>query len=95
MGLKKPAKLFNYSIHKHNHTDKVHPTQKPVPLYTWILATYAKEGNLILDTHVGSASSLIACDQLNFDVVGCELNTEYFDKAQQRLKEATAQLSLF
>lgn len=95
MGLKKPAKLFNYSIHKHNQTDKVHPTQKPIPLYTWILATYAKEGDLILDTHVGSASSLIACNQLGFDVVGCEINKDYFEKAQQRIKEETAQLSLF
>ena len=75
--------------------DRIHPTQKPVKLYTWLLTNYAKEGDLILDTHVGSASSLIACHQLGFDVVGCELDKEYYQMAQQRIKEETAQLSLF
>jgi len=71
----------------------IHPTQKPVALYTWALSNYAKEGDLILDTHVGSASSLIACHQLGFDVVGCELDEEYYKNARQRIKEQTAQLS--
>ena len=52
MGLKKPAKIFEYSIHKHNHTNKIHPTQKPVKLYEWLLMNYAKEGDTILDTHL-------------------------------------------
>ena len=71
----------------------IHPTQKPVCLYTWLLANYAKEGDLILDTMVGSGSSIIACHQLGFDVVGCELDEEYYQLAQQRIKEETAQLS--
>jgi len=80
----------------HNrHSGKMHPTQKPVKLYTWILSNYAKEGDKILDTHVGSASSLIACNQLGFDVVGCELDEEYYKLASQRVTEVTAQLSLF
>lgn len=77
------------------HGGTIHPTQKPVRLYTWLLSNYAKEGDKILDTHVGSASSLIACHQLGFDVVGCELDKEYYQLAQQRIKEETAQLSLF
>jgi site-specific DNA-methyltransferase (adenine-specific) len=72
---------------------KIHPTQKPVRLYTWLLANYAKAGDLILDTHVGSASSLIACHQLGFDAVGCELDEEYYQLASQRLADEMAQLS--
>jgi site-specific DNA-methyltransferase (adenine-specific) len=98
MGLKKPAKIFQYSIHKtmadrKAEGGKIHPTQKPIKLYTWLLANYAKEGDKILDTMVGSASSLIACHQLNFDVVGCEIDRGYFEEAQQRIKNTTAQLS--
>ncbi len=74
---------------------RIHPTQKPADLYKWILSRYAKEGDKILDTHVGSASSLIACHQLGFNVVGSELDKEYYELAQQRIKEETAQLSLF
>jgi len=72
---------------------RIHPTQKPVKLYAWLLQNYAKEGDKILDTMVGSASSLIACHNLGFKVVGCELDTEYYNLAQQRIKEETAQLS--
>ena len=73
----------------------LHPTQKPVRLYTWLLTNYAKAGDKILDTHVGSASSLIACHQLGFDVVGCELDEEYYQLASQRLADEMAQMSLF
>ena len=66
-----------------------------VRLYTWLLANYAKAGDKILDTHVGSASSLIACHQLGFDVVGCELDKEYYDLASKRLAKEMAQMSLF
>ncbi len=76
-------------------TSRIHPTQKPVGLYHWLLENYAKEGDKILDTHVGSASSLIACNNLNFDVVGCELDEEYYSNAQERIKEETAQMSIF
>lgn len=95
MGLKKPAKLFTYSIHKHNQTEKIHPTQKPIALYKWLLQNYAKEGDRILDTHLGSGSIACACHDMHFDLVGCELDQEYFEAAQKRLKEHQQQLSLF
>ena len=95
MGLKKPAKVFRYSIHKHNHTDKIHPTQKPVDLYHWLLNNYAKEGDKILDTHVGSASSLIACYNLGFDYIGFEIDEDYYNQATQRLESHKSQMSLF
>lgn len=87
-------KMFSYSGTGYSK-DKIHPTEKPVKLYTWLLANYAKKGDKILDTHVGSASSLIACHQLGFDVTGCELDEEYYKNAQERIKQETAQLSLF
>ena len=90
------AKIFSRDpLAKRDYIGKIHPTQKPVHLYTWLLSNYAKDGDKILDTMVGSASSLIACHQLGFDVVGCELDEEYYQLAQQRIKEETAQLSLF
>jgi len=94
MGLKKPAKLFTYSIHKHNQTHKVHPTQKPVALYKWLLKNYAKEGDKILDTHLGSGSIAIACHDLGFDLTACELDTDYFNAAMKRIEEHQKQLKL-
>ena len=70
---------------------KIHPTQKPVKLYKEILKHYAKPGDLILDTHVGSASSLIACYDMGFDAVGFELDTDYYKASKQRLDDFTAQ----
>lgn len=78
-----------------NKEKRFHPTQKPTVLYRWLLKNYAKEGDKILDTHVGSASSLIACYQMNFDYIGFELDKEYFDKAQKRMADEMAQISLF
>ena len=95
MGLKKPAKLFTYSIHKHNQVNKIHPTQKPVELYRWLLHNYAKEGDKILDTHLGSGSIAIACDDMGFDLVGCELDKDYFLAASKRISEARRQKKLF
>ena len=95
MGLKKPAKMFDYGIHKHNHTNKIHPTQKPVKLYEWLLMNYAKEGDKILDTHLGSGSSAVACDALSFDLTACELDKEYFDAASKRIELARRQQKLF
>ena len=66
---------------------RFHPTQKPVKLYEWILINYAKEGDKILDTHRGSASLDIACDNLGFDLVTCELDTNYFNDGNKRLKQ--------
>ena len=75
--------------------DRIHPTQKPVALYEWLLTHYAKQGDKILDTHVGSASSLIACHKLNFDYIGAELDTDYFNAATERLEAVKAQTTLF
>jgi len=73
----------------------IHPTQKPIALYIWLLNNYAKQGDLILDTHVGSASSLIACEKMGFDYVGYEIDIDYYNDAQQRLKEFRMQTDLF
>ena len=70
----------------------IHPTQKPIALYKWLLMNYAKQGDKILDTHVGSASSLIACYDMGFDYVGFELDKEYFEKACKRIEENKAQI---
>ena len=78
-----------------NEADRIHPTQKPVALYEWLLNNYAKEGDRILDTHLGSGSSRIAAYNLGFDFVGCEIDKEYFDKQEERFARHTAQTSLF
>ena len=83
---KMPAKVFTYSIHKHNHTTKIHPTQKPIVLYKWILSKYAKKGDKIFDSHGGSFSSACACLDMGFSFDGCEIDKEYFDNAVERLK---------
>ena len=95
MGLKTPAKVFDYSIHKHNHTDKIHPTEKPVDLYRWILQIYAKEGWKLLDTHGGSMSIAIAADMEGFDLDITEIDKEYFQSATNRYLEYKRQLKLF
>ena len=76
-------------------TNRFHPTQKPVALYEWIYSRYAKEGDKILDTHMGSGSSRIAAYNMGFDYVGCEINKDYFEKEEERFKEHSAQLNLF
>ena len=73
---------------------RIHPTQKPVALYKWILQHYAKPGDKILDTHVGSASSLIACYDMGFDYVGFEIDEEYYKAASQRLRDEMAQVRM-
>lgn len=74
---------------------RLHPNQKPVALYEWILSKYAKRGDKILDTHVGSASSLIACYKNGFDYVGFERDPYYYDLANKRLEEYKSQITLF
>ena len=74
---------------------KIHPTQKPIALYKWLLTNYAKPGDKILDTHVGSASSLIACHQLGFQYWGFELDPDYYKAATERLDRAKAQVDIF
>jgi site-specific DNA-methyltransferase (adenine-specific) len=76
--------------------DKVfHPTQKPQKLYKWLLDNYAKEGDKILDTHLGSGSIAIACHDYGFELTACELDKEYYDKAIQRITNHTNQQKLF
>ena len=87
-----PASLYRFD----NRTgDKIHPTQKPVNLYHWLLHKYAKGNWKILDTHIGSGSSAIACYMEGHELVGCEINEEYFDKMVDRVKQSMAQQSLF
>jgi site-specific DNA-methyltransferase (adenine-specific) len=96
---KTAVRFFNYDwsgfgfINKGE--DKIHPTQKPVALYKWLLDKYAKQGDKILDTHLGSGSIAIACHDYKFDLTACELDKEYFDKAMQRINNHTAQQKLF
>lgn len=78
--------------HKEN---RIHPTQKPVALYSWLLNTYANKDDIILDTHVGSASSLIACYRTNHRFVGFELDEYYYKLANQRLKDEMSRKKLF
>jgi len=73
----------------------LHPTQKPVALYGWLLNNYAKKGDKILDTHLGSGSSVIACIKLGFDYIGFEIDKEYFENAKKRIKQFEAQTDLF
>lgn len=75
--------------------NRIHPTQKPVALYEWILNKYAKPGDIILDTHVGSASSLIACRNTNHKYVGFEIDKTYYELAKKRLDQETAQMNIF
>ena len=75
----------------YNGIARIHPTQKPVALYRWLLTNYAKQGDKILDTHLGSGSSRIAAHQLGFDFTGFELDKEYFDAAEKRFKLVTSQ----
>lgn len=78
-----------------NKEKRIHPTQKPVRLYDWILKNFAKPGQIILDTHVGSGSSLIACINNGFDYVGFEIDPDYYNDALARIRAETAQLSIF
>ena len=89
----KLAKIFRLCVPKDGL--KIHPTQKPVKLYEWLLAHYAKQGDKILDTHVGSASSLIACHKMGLQYIGSELDPDYFKAATERLEAVKAQQTLF
>jgi len=80
-----------------NQQNRIHPTQKPVELYNWLLQNYAKKGNKILDTHLGSASSVIAIEQspLELEYVACELDKDYYNSAVKRIADFKAQISMF
>ena len=96
----KVAKQFDFKYYGNlegntSATNKIHPTQKPVKLYEWLLTNYAEKGQKILDTHLGSGSIAIACNNLGFDLVGCELDTDYYKAACDRINQATAQTRMF
>ncbi len=95
MGLKKPAKICEHSIHVHNKTEKIHPTQKPIYLYKFILDNYTKPDFKILDTHLGSGSIAIACHDYGFELTACELDKEYYEAAIKRIKNHVGQQKLF
>jgi site-specific DNA-methyltransferase (adenine-specific) len=78
-----------------NKEVRIHPTQKPVKLYEWLLMNYAKEGDKILDTHLGSGSITIACHNLGFELTACELDKDYYQSAIKRLNQHKAQQRLF
>ncbi len=78
-----------------NKEIRIHPTQKPIKLYEWLLMNYAKEGDKILDTHLGSGSIAIACHNLKYDLTACELDKEYFDAAMKRIEKHKQQLTMF
>ena len=78
-----------------NKEVRIHPTQKPVALYKWLLENYTSEGDLILDTHLGSGSIAIACHYMKRNFVGYEIDQEYYENACKRLKEQTAQVVLW
>jgi len=78
-----------------NKEVRIHPTQKPVALYKWLLETYTSEGDLILDTHLGSGSIAIACHYMKRKLVGYEIDLEYYENACKRFKEQTAQIALW
>jgi site-specific DNA-methyltransferase (adenine-specific) len=78
-----------------NNTMRWHPCQKPVKLYEWLLMNYAKEGDKILDTHLGSGSIAIACHNLGFDLTACEIDKDYFDAAAKRLNQHRQQIRMF
>jgi site-specific DNA-methyltransferase (adenine-specific) len=92
--IKKPAKIFTYNSQSES-ASRIHPCQKPVALYEWLLKNYAKQGDKILDTHVGSASSLIACHNMGFDFMGFEIDEDYYRMATERLEAVRAQMRLY
>lgn len=91
----KASKAFRMSRVEAYSQGKIHPTQKPVKLYEWLLMNYAKESDKILDTHLGSGSIAIACHDYGFELTACELDKEYYDKAIQRIKNHVSQTKLF
>lgn len=88
----KPASIFRMANYA---TGKIHPTQKPVELYKWLIDKYAQDGDSVLDTHVGSASSLIACRETGHKYVGFEIDAGYYESAKKRLNAAEAQVNIF
>ncbi len=103
----KPAKMVRYVWSGNRYgtpnniqgvgkpTCRIHPTEKPIYLYEWLLAEFAEKGNKIFDPYLGSGSIAVACDNLKYDLVATEINSNYFDKANERLKQHRKQQTLF
>ena len=98
---KTAARLFKYTWNgmlqgdMKNKESRIHPTQKPVKLYEWLLTNYAKQGDKILDTHLGSMSSVIACLNLGYEITGCELDKDYFEAGIKRVEQSQKQQRMF
>ena len=92
---KNTCKLKHDPLAKGDYKGKIHPTQKPVALYKWLLEKYANPGDKILDTHLGSGSIAIACHDYGYDLTACELDPDYYNAAMQRIKQHTDQLKIF
>ena len=93
-GLGTTSKVFEFAPQGTAEHKRIHPTQKPVALYRWLLNHYAKQGDLIIDTHVGSGSSLIACHDMGFDAKGWEIDPNYYKSSKQRLDDFMRQPKL-
>ena len=99
--IKEPCRIFEYKWNgmlqedMKNKEYRIHPTQKPVRLYEWILQKYSGADDIILDTHVGSASSLVACQRLGRKYVGFEIDEDYYRLAQNRLNTEGAQMTIW
>jgi site-specific DNA-methyltransferase (adenine-specific) len=90
------AKAFRMSrVEAYGNMNKIHPTEKPIDLYKFCLDKYAKQGDKILDTHLGSGSIAIACHDYGFELTACELDKEYYDAAVKRIKNHVSQIKLF
>jgi site-specific DNA-methyltransferase (adenine-specific) len=90
----KKTRIFDYPFSKDQY-NKIHPTQKPIALYKWLLDKYAKQGDKILDTHLGSGSIAIACHDYGFELTACELDKEYYNAAIKRINNHISQQKLF
>ena len=89
------AKVFEYAPQGKVGDPRFHPTQKPIDLYKWVFKNYAKQGDKILDTHLGSGSSRIAAYDMGFDFVGCEIDKTYLELEEERFRKHTAQTRMF
>jgi len=92
---------FNRALRSYKHhlsmdrSKRFHPTQKPIKLYEWLLMNYAKEGDKIIDTHLGSGSIAIACHNLGYDLTACELDKDYYEAAMKRIQQHKQQTRMF
>jgi site-specific DNA-methyltransferase (adenine-specific) len=91
----KPTRVVNINRVDLLKQNTIHPTEKPIRLYQWVLDNYAKEGDKILDTHLGSGSIAIACHNLGYDLTACELDKEYYEAAMKRIEQHKTQKRLF